>query len=85
MGEYSGTGILYSTSEPQHAMVELAQWPPFLAPSLHRCVACVTTTQANDSLGATDCQDCLWPWGLLLPVRPRNLQTHSEDVSFGAM
>lgn len=48
VGECPGTGVLFSTSEPQHAMVELAQWPPFPAPSLHRCIACVTTTQAND-------------------------------------
>lgn len=67
MGEYSGTGILFSTSEPHDT--PRRSWPRglFPAPSVRHRAACVTTARNGRCLGAVGCQDCLWPSDLAPP------------------
>lgn len=79
MGEYSGTGILFSTSELHDT--PRWSWPRGPLPGSLRPPSCCMCHHHSEwrCPGATDRQDS-GPRTLPLPVHPRNLQTHVQKI-----
>lgn len=81
VGECFGTGILFPTSEP-HGMPWWS-WPSGPIPGTLRppsCCMCHHHSGATGALGLPTTRTVCGPGALLLPVRPRNLQTHVQKI-----